>query len=71
VIALLATFVALAERHARTLKVVEVLIDAGLQGRGLNAAVLQAYRVQIERGTEDIQRFQALLAQTKSLFTVH
>ena len=68
---LLAACEQLAEGYARSLRAVQQLTSAGLEGRGISVTALHAYDEQAERAAADLERFRALVAQYKSWFTVH
>ena len=61
----------LGECYARALRAVQQLTSAGLEGRGISAAALQAYDEQAETASADLERFRALGKQLKTQFTVH
>ena len=61
----------LMDGYGRALRAVQQLTTAGLEGRGLTAAVLQAYHEQAEIAASDLERFRALVSHYKTMFTVH
>ena len=61
----------LAEGYARSLRAVQQLTTAGLEGRGISTTVLHAYDEQAEQAAVDLERFRALVVKFKRLFTVH
>ena len=61
----------LSEGYARALRAVQQLTSAGLEGLGMSAATLHGYHEQAETAATDLERFRALVAQFKTMFTVH
>lgn len=62
----------LSEGYARSLRAVQQLTSAGLEGRGMSAATLHAYQEQSETEAADLERFRAASSRnSKTLFTVH
>ena len=55
----------------RSLRAVQTLTDASLQGRGLPDEALLAYQGFAEKAAGELERFRALVAHYKTLFTVH
>ena len=70
-IEMLAACEQLAEGYARSLRAVQQLTSAGLEGRGIGAAAFHGYHEQAEMAAADLERFRALVAQFKSRITVH
>ena len=68
---LLAACEQLGEGYARALRAVQNLTSAGLEGRSITIAVLHAYDEQADGAAADLERFRALVAKFKTLFTIH
>ena len=67
---LLAASEQLALGYARSLRAVQNLTSASLEGRGHETSVLLAYQAQAEEAATDLERFRALVAHYKTLFRV-
>ena len=71
ILGLLAACEELAEGYGRGVRAVQQLASAGLEGRGVSTAVLHAYHEQAEDAAAKLGQFRALVAQFKTMFTVH
>jgi shikimate kinase len=61
----------LADGYARSLRAVQQLTSAGLEGRGVSAVALHAYHEEAETAATDLERFRVLVARFKQQIRVH